>query len=108
MKSKKEKEEERLKEAFAFARKKRGKTHRIMQDLEGEIIERVDAERPDFILRIKSKSKNDKGVILGIEHFTVDHYAFRNKKGEMESASKKDANSIKFIRNKYKKSKGRE
>lgn len=101
MKSKKEKEEERLKEAFAFARKKRGKTHRIMQDLEGEIIERVDAERPDFILRIKSKSKNDKGVILGIEHFTVDHYAFRNKKGEMESASKKDANSIKFIRNKY-------
>lgn len=101
MSNKKQKEEESLKEAFSFARKKVGRTHRIMQQLDGELIERHDAERPDFILRVKPTSKHDSGSIVGIEHFVVDHYSFRNRQGVLESASKKDLGLYRGITNKY-------
>lgn len=98
---KKAKEEKSLREVFEFARKKQGRTHRILHDLSGEIIEREDSERPDFILRVKPKSKHDLGKLIGVEHFVVDQFAFRNKKGIMESSSKKDAHNAQRVRNKY-------
>ena len=101
MVNKKQKEEESLKEAFAFARKKRGRTHRLMQKINGEIIDREDAERLDFILRVKPTSKTDRGIIVGIEHFVVDHYSFRNKQGVLESSSKKDLGLYRGITKKY-------
>lgn len=98
---KKAKEEKSLREVFEFARKKQGRTHRILHDLSGEIVEREDSERPDFILRVKPKSKHDLGKLIGVEHFVVDQFAFRNKKGIMESSSKKDAHNAQRVRNKY-------
>ena len=98
---KKAKEEQSLWEVFEFARKKQGRTHRILHELAGEIVEREDYERPDFILRVKPKSKHDFGKLIGVEHFVVDQFAFRNKKGVMESSSKKDAHNVQRVRNKY-------
>lgn len=98
---KKAKEEQSLREVLEFARKKQGRTHRILHELAGEIVEREDNERPDFILRVKPKSKHDQGKLIGIEHFAVDQFAFRNKKGVMESSSKKDAHNAQRVRNKY-------
>ena len=69
--------------------------------MDGELIERHDAERPDFILRIKPRSKHDIGTIVGIEHFVVDHYSFRNKQGVLESANKKDLGLYRGITKKY-------
>ena len=101
MNEKKQREVDRLKEAFQYARKKQGRVRRIIQNLEGEFVEREEEERPDFILKVKPNSKHDKGKIIGIEHFVVDQYAFRNKKGEMESASKKGVGKVAKIREKY-------
>lgn len=98
---KKAKEEKSLLEVFEFARKKQGRTHRILHDLSGEIVEREDNESPDFILRVKPKSKHDSGKLIGIEHFVVDQFAFKNKKGVMESSTKKDVHSVQRVRNKY-------
>lgn len=98
---KKAKEEQCLWEVFEFARKKQGRTHRILHELAGEIVEREDNERPDFILRVKPKSKHDQGKLIGIEHFVVDQFAFKNKRGVMESSSKKHANKAQKVRNKY-------
>lgn len=101
MNEKKRREVEHLKEVFKCARKKQGRTRRIIQNLEGELIEREEDERPDFILKVKQNSKHDKGKIIGIEHFIVDQYAFQNKKGEMESASKRGVGRVNKIREKY-------
>lgn len=98
---KKAKEEQSLREVLEFARKKQGRTHRILHELAGEIVEREDNERPDFILRVKPKSKHDQGKLIGIEHFVIDQFAFKNKRGVMESSSKKDANKVQKVRNKY-------
>lgn len=104
MVNKKQKEEESLREAFAFARKKAGRTHRVLHMLEGEIIQKE--ERPDFIILGKPSSKHDRGKVIGIEHFSVDQYAYRNKRGEMESISKKGQYKVENIRQKYKDSIG--
>ena len=101
MSDQKEKEEKSLREVFEFARKKRGRSHRILHDLEGEVVEREDNERPDFILRVKPKSKHDFGKLIGVEHFVVDQFAFKNKKGVLESSSKKDAHKVQRVWSKY-------
>ena len=52
-------------------------------------------------MRVKPTSKTDRGIIVGIEHFVVDHYSFRNKQGVLESSSKKDLGLYRGITKKY-------
>lgn len=52
----------------------RGVTKRIGQLLSGDEITRTDDERPDFLRYVKL-ADHDRDVIIGIEHFRVDHFS---------------------------------
>ena len=78
MSDQKEKEEKSLREVFEFARKKRGRSHRILHDLEGEVVEREDNERPDFILRVSDVHQlKQKNLIYNCHIFHFDLHNFR-------------------------------
>lgn len=47
-----------------------------------EVFRTID-ECPDFIKFCPPKSKNDKAILLGIEHFQVDHFSIRQKSGKI-------------------------
>ena len=54
--------------------KQRGVTKKIGQLLSGDDITRADDERPDF-LRYTKVADHNRDVIIGIEHFRVDHFS---------------------------------
>lgn len=64
--------------------KQHGMTKQIAQILSGQDIDRDINERPDFvrISQIKEKGKN---VVIGIEHFRVDHFSEKMKKQRVSS-----------------------
>lgn len=41
--------------------------------MSGADVERKSEERPDFIRYVAPANKNDRGIVVGIEHFMVDH-----------------------------------
>lgn len=51
----------------------KGYSRRIGILMSGIDVERKSKERPDFIRYIAPASKKDKGIVIGIEHFMVDH-----------------------------------
>lgn len=79
-------EEKCLEQALKAGLKDRGETKRILQELVGEEIERLNTERPDFIKRHFSKSKCEKDTIVGIEHFRADHLSVLKQNGDIGSS----------------------
>lgn len=61
--------------AISECTKQRGISKKIGLLLAGQNIERVDNERPDFLRYCKSNRKKEKDIVIGIEHFRVDHYS---------------------------------
>ena len=59
-----------------------GETKRIMKYLDGPELERNDPERPDFIKVCPPRFKSDKGTLIGIEHFSVDHHSEKKTKSK--------------------------
>lgn len=63
---KKERELTCLRKAFEYGLKRGGGTRRMIEKLQGEILDCDDSERPDFVIRTKA------GFLLGVEHFVAD------------------------------------
>lgn len=101
MSEKKQNEEKCLREVFEFAKRKKGITVRIVKSLCGDLVNRHEEERPDFVLKISPKSKHDKGRLIGIEHFVVDENSFKNKQGKIESTTRQSSAKIAKIRAKH-------
>ena len=101
MSEKKQNEEKCLREVFEFAKRKKGITARIVKSLCGDLVNRHEEERPDFVLKTSPKSKHDKGRLIGIEHFVVDENSFKNKQGKIESTTRQNSAKIAKIRAKH-------
>ena len=101
MSEKKQNEEKCLREVFEFAKRKKGITARIVKSLCGDLVNRHEEERPDFVLKTSPKSKHDKGRLIGIEHFVVDENSFKNKQGKIESTTRQSSAKIAKIRAKH-------
>lgn len=101
MSEKKQNEEKCLREVFEFAKRKKGITARIVKRLCGDLVNRHEEERPDFVLKTSPKSKHDKGRLIGIEHFVVDENSFKNKQGKVESTTRQNSAKIAKIRAKH-------
>ncbi len=61
-----------------------GFSKRIGKLLSGNDVERQSEERPDFI-RYVSSANNGRGMIVGIEHFRVDHISNMTKNNKYQS-----------------------
>lgn len=61
--------------AISECTKQKGISKKIGLLLAGQDIDRMDNERPDFLRCYKSIKKNEKDIVIGIEHFRVDHYS---------------------------------
>ena len=101
MSEKKQNEEKCLREVFEFAKRKKGITARIVKSLCGDLVNRHEEERPDFVLKTSPKSNHDKGRLIGIEHFVVDENSFKNKQGKVESTTRQNSAKIAKIRAKH-------
>lgn len=101
MSEKRQNEEKCLREVFEFAKRKKGITARIVKSLCGDLVNRHEEERPDFVLKTSPKSKHDKGRLIGIEHFVVDENSFKNKQGKIESTTRQNSAKIAKIRAKH-------
>lgn len=68
----------------------KGESRRILDLLAGEFVCRSCEERPDFVRRLASQKNGTDGILLGIEHFRVDHLAIRKrpKKGDNPANAK--------------------
>lgn len=82
---KKDYELECLQRVINSGKKLRGKTKQIVKMLDGEDIYREDNERPDFVRLLPAKSKKQKDLIIGIEHFRVDQLSIKKKDGNIAS-----------------------
>lgn len=60
----------------------RGESKKIGRLLNGEDIPRKDEERPDFLRYVSPESKHNRGVVVGIEHFLVDHVSEPRRKSK--------------------------
>lgn len=70
-----------LQKVIEAGRRTRGKTKRIISMLDGEDLLRFDDERPDFV-RIPYSNTN---IVIGIEHFRVDHFSLQKADGKVAS-----------------------
>lgn len=70
---KKEGEQTCLALAMKLGLQRKGETRRIVKRLIGEEFAREKAESPDFVKAVGPTRKGDKGALVGIEHFCVDH-----------------------------------
>ena len=70
--------------AIEARKQQKGESRKILALLDGEDVYRAHEERPDFVRRISPQKEGAKGVLLGIEHFRVDHLAIKkhSKKGK--------------------------
>ena len=70
--------------AIEARKQQKGESRKILALLDGEDVYRTHEERPDFVRRISPQKEGAKGVLLGIEHFRVDHLAIKkhSKKGK--------------------------
>ena len=63
--------------AIEAKKQQKGESRKILEFLAGEDVYRAHEERPDFVRRISPQKEGTKGVLLGIEHFRVDHLAIK-------------------------------
>jgi len=73
MATKKERELKCLNTAIENCLSQKGDSKRIGKLMSGKDVERKSEERPDFIRYVAPTSKNERGIVVGIEHFMVDH-----------------------------------
>lgn len=73
--NKKSHEKEILDRCIAKGLKNRYLCKRLFNVIQGKEFERKDDERPDFVRVYYPPNKNEKPVLIGIEHFMVDHQA---------------------------------
>lgn len=73
MVTKKERELKCLNTAIENCLSQKGDSKRIGELMSGADVERKSEERPDFIRYVAPANKNDRGIVVGIEHFMVDH-----------------------------------
>lgn len=73
MVTKKERELKCLNTAIQNCLSQKGDSKRIGNLMSGKDVERKSEERPDFIRYVAPTSKNERGIVVGIEHFMVDH-----------------------------------
>lgn len=73
MATKKERELKCLNTAIENCLSQKGDSKRISKLMSGKDVERKSEERPDFIRYVAPTSKNERGIVVGIEHFMVDH-----------------------------------
>ena len=67
--NKKEREELCLGWAVEASKQQTGRSKKILKYLACEEYPRDESERPDFVKLIQSGGKDNKGFMLGIEHF---------------------------------------
>lgn len=92
--NKHEKELQCFQQAVKIALKKQGETRRLMKYLDGKDVFRREEERPDIV---KLCSKQQKNVLVGIEHFRVDHLSIKKKDNKIASTgvvAEKEVESI--------------
>lgn len=75
--------------AIEKCNKQHGVTKQIGQMLSGQDIDRDINERPDFVRLSKTKDKG-KNIVIGIEHFRVDHFSEKMKKQRVSSLGVQD------------------
>lgn len=75
--------------------KQHGDSKQIAKLLSGEDVTRTTDERPDFVRYCPPQNKNEKGVVIGIEHFSVDHYSKELKGNRVGSFGKEYEKNIK-------------
>ncbi len=69
---KKETELKCLNTAIEYCLSQKGDSKRIGKLMSGVDVERKSEERPDFIRYVAPDNKNERGIVVGIEHFMVD------------------------------------
>ncbi|WP_143424740.1 hypothetical protein [Gemmiger sp. An194] len=76
--------------AVEAKKQQKGESRKILELLDGENVYRAHEERPDFVRRISPQKEGEKGILLGIEHFRVDHLAIKKhpKKGKKTQSSR--------------------
>lgn len=60
-------------------------SQQIIDKISGNEFGRIDTERPDFVRYCPPISKNEKGTLIGIEHFRVDRLSLQKKDGRVAS-----------------------
>lgn len=60
-------------------------SRQIINKISGNELNRVDTERPDFVRYCPPTSENEKGTLIGIEHFRVDRLSLQKKNGRVAS-----------------------
>lgn len=74
--------------------KQHGISQKILNMLTGTTVDRQEDERPDFMLQSKA-TNNKKDIILGLEHFRVDHYNRKKGANKVLSLSAEFENKVK-------------
>lgn len=78
-----------------------GMTKKIAQLLSGQDIDRDIDERPDFVRLSKMKDTGN-NIVIGIEHFRVDHYSEKMKKQRVSSLGVQDEKRMHELHNTWK------
>lgn len=84
---KKEDEQACLAKALKLGMRQKGEPRRIIKRLEGAELPRAKPERPDFVKVISPTRRRDKGALVGVEHFCVDHYSEPTRKDGGKTAN---------------------
>lgn len=65
--------------------KQKGISKKIGQQLSGDDIDRDSDEAPDFLRYNKPFESGKNGIVIGIEHFRVDHFSEELKNHKVSS-----------------------
>ena len=80
--------------AIQYAKYQHGNSRKILNLLTNNDIVRAIDERPDFVKCCPAHAKNEKGILLGIEHFQVDHFSDELKGNKVGGSTIKFHNDI--------------
>ena len=64
--------------AVTAINKQKGSSRRILKYFSAPEFPNHGQVRPDFIKRVMTEGKNKKDILLGIEHFSVNHHSKEN------------------------------
>lgn len=62
-----------------------GESKQIVSKISGSEFNRENPERPDFVKYFSPASKHERGTLIGIEHFRVDHFSLQKRDGKIAS-----------------------
>ena len=84
-----------------YSKYQHGNSRKILNLFNNNDFERVIDERPDFVKYCPLHTKNEKDILLGIEHFQVDHFSDELKENKVGGKTIKYRNDIRLIQQKY-------